>query len=90
MMAVLDKIADFGTRFENPLSIIGGVWFAATCAVYARFISLPEIPFLTDEIALYLSAAYNAIWWGFLRPAIEKRKTARLAPSDVSGKVTHG
>ncbi|MGB5483991.1 hypothetical protein [Parasphingorhabdus sp.] len=90
MSSVLDNLADFGIKFEKPLSIFGGVWFVASCAVYARFISLPDIPFLTDQVAVFVSAGYNAIWWGFLRPAVEKRKTARLTQNDVGGEVTHG
>lgn len=90
MSIVLDKLAAAGTRHERLLSIFGGVWLAVSCAVYARFISLPDIPFLTDEAAIYLAAAYNAVWWGFLRPAIEKRKAERLTNQVANREMTHG
>ncbi len=69
-------------RANRALAILGVVWFAVSCAVYARFIDLPEIPFLTDRIALYLSGGWNALWWGFAKPYLERQRdliTAREA-----------
>ena len=78
MSEVLSKPGDGSIRFfirhERLIGIAGMVWLAVSCASYARFIDLPDIPFVTDEMALYLSAAYNAGWWGFVRPAIDRRK----------------
>ena len=90
MSSVLNNLMDLGIGFERPLSIIGGVWFVASCAVYARFISLPDLPFLTDQTAVFVSAGYNAIWWGFLRPALEKRKVEQITQTSIQGKIEHG
>lgn len=71
---MIDQIVRFSERHRRVLAIVGAVWFALGCAVYARFIALPDIPYLTEEIALYSGAAYNALWWGFMRPAFERRR----------------
>ncbi|MEE9433135.1 MAG: hypothetical protein V3V15_02710 [Sphingorhabdus sp.] len=89
MSGFFDKVADFGMRYETLLSIIGGIWLAASWAVYARFVSLPDIPFLTDQTAIFLSSGYNAFWWGFLRPKIEKRKAAHRVQNGVEGEQKH-
>ena len=70
----LDPLVRFGVRHERAIEVVGGIWFALSCAVYARFIDLPDIPLLTDEMALYGSAAANGLWWGFVRPAFLKRQ----------------
>ena len=70
-----DGLVRFFIRHERLFGIAGMVWLAVSCANYARFIDLPDIPFVTDEMALYFSAAYNAAWWGFVRPAFERRKS---------------
>jgi len=88
--AVWDKLAATGARHETLLSIFGGLWLAASCAVYARFISLPDIPFLTDQNAIFLAGGFNAIWWGFLRPKIEKHKAERLTSHSANREMTHG
>ncbi len=74
-----DRIVRSFVRYERFFGILGIIWLAMSSAAYARFLSLPKIPYLTDELALYLSAAYNAGWWGFLRPAIERRKSKLFA-----------
>ncbi len=89
-MAALDKLAAIGASHERLLSIFGGLWLAVSCAVYARFISLPDIPFLTDQNAIFLAGGFNAVWWGFLRPAIEKRKAERLTDQGPNREMTHG
>ena len=85
MRAVLDRVVAFSASHERPIALIGGLWFAVSCAQYAGFVDLPEIPLLTGMTAIYASAAANALWWGFLRPAIERRKQALVAHDVVSG-----
>ena len=85
-----DGLVRFFIRHERLFGIAGMVWLAVSCASYARFIDLPDIPFVTDEMALYFSAAYNAGWWGFVRPAIERRKAvlgSEKAQSDLAENV---
>ena len=76
-----DGLVRFLIRHERLFGIAGMIWLAVSCASYARFIDLPDIPLVTDEMALYFSATYNAGWWGFVRPAIERRKAALNRPS---------
>jgi len=64
-------------RFERPLSWIAVIWSVLSIAAHARFISLPDVPYITDRNAWMVAAPWNAIWWGFLRPGIERR-TAEL------------
>ena len=78
---MLDPIARFALRHETALSVAAGLWFAISCAAMARFIDLPEIPFVTDRNAWIFSGAYNALWWAAARPALERRKAA-LAGTD--------
>ena len=68
------KVIAFTERHQRLISVVGAVWLALSCAVYARFIVLPDLPFLTDEVVLFSGAAYNAVWYGFVRPAVERRK----------------
>ena len=76
---MIDAFIRFIDRHRQFLSVIGAIWFALGCAVYARFLVLPELPFLTDDVVLYSGALYNAVWWGFARPAIERRAKVLLA-----------
>lgn len=71
---MIDRIIILADRHERLVAILGAAWLALGCAVYAKFIVLPDLPFLTDDFVLYSGAAYNALWWGFVRPAIERRK----------------
>lgn len=69
----LRPIAAALVRFERPLSWIAVIWSVLSIAAYARFISLPDVPYITDRNAWMFAAPWNAIWWGFLRPEIERR-----------------
>ena len=82
-----DGLVRFFMRHERLFAIMGMVWLAVSCASYARFIELPNVPFVTDEMALYFSAAYNAGWWGFIRPAIERRRAALSVESDINERL---
>lgn len=74
MDSMLDRITAFSDRHRLAMSILGGVWFVLAWADTAKFIDLPTIPLVTDKAALWVSAAYNAIWWGFINPRIERRR----------------
>jgi hypothetical protein len=77
MTGALDRFLDFAARYKRPLLVVGGVWFVLSWANTARFIDLPEIPLLTGPGAIIASTVYNAIWWGFINPRIERRRKAR-------------
>lgn len=70
----LDRAARFADRHERAITVAGAIWLAVTCASYVFRIPWPEIPFLTDDTAWMVSGGWNAVWWGFLHPAIEKRR----------------
>ncbi|WP_296720660.1 hypothetical protein [Erythrobacter sp.] len=77
---VFERLIALTERHERLISLIGAGWFACGCAVYAKFIMLPDLPFLTDEVVLYSGAAYNALWFGFGRPAAERHKKLKANP----------
>lgn len=77
-MSLLDRVIDFEARHERVISFLLGGWLFASCAVYARFITLPDIPHIDEgPIFFWGSAAFNAVWWGLARPALQRRKEAR-------------
>lgn len=69
---MINHFIRFIDRHRRLLSAIGAIWFAVGCAVYAKFLTLPAFLYLTDDVLLYSGAVYNAAWWGFVRPAIER------------------
>ncbi|MBD2841696.1 hypothetical protein [Erythrobacter rubeus] len=71
-------------RHSKAFSILGLAWLWFSIAVWARWITLPEIPFLTKDQVATLGIIYNAGWWGFVRPRIMKMKSAYDAEKDVS------
>ena len=79
----IDRVIRFSLRHKRPIEIAGAIWFALGCAVYARFLALPAIPFLTDQMALYMSAATNALWYGFVRPYGERRTKRLIAGGEL-------
>jgi len=72
----------FFARHEFVLSAIGLAWFWLSIAVWARWITLPDIPFVTDRLVLIWTVIYNVGWWGYLRPRIEKLKAEAQAAKD--------
>lgn len=81
---MIDQFIRLIDRHRRLFSIVGAIWFAVGCAVYAKFLTLPAFPFLTDEVLIYSSAVYNAVWWGFARPAIERRRKNLMTKSSNS------
>lgn len=77
---MIERFIALTERHERLISLIGAGWFAFGCAAYAKFIILPDLPFLTDEVVLYSGAAYNALWFGFGRPAVERHKKLKADP----------
>ena len=86
---MLDRIAGAANRHSKLVALLGFAWLAVSSAHSARFIELPDIPFVTDRMAMYAAAAWNGVWWGFLHPAIKRRQDAlvnaggeRVLPED--------
>ena len=78
----------FAVRHELLLSGIGLAWFWFSVSIWARWITLPDIPFVTDEMVLVFTVIYNVGWWGYIRPRIEKLKAeAQAAGEDTDNMV---
>lgn len=71
---MINHFIRFIDRHRRLFSIVGAIWMAVGCAVYAKFLKLPTFQFLPDDVILYSGAVYNVFWWGFARPAIERRE----------------
>ncbi|PIW54762.1 MAG: hypothetical protein COW16_09530 [Sphingomonadales bacterium CG12_big_fil_rev_8_21_14_0_65_65_10] len=64
------RAARFAIRHKRALTIGGAIWFWASMAVYARLVSLPDLPDWARQGFFWTGVAYNAIWWGFIQPRI--------------------
>jgi hypothetical protein len=72
-MRLLDRLTRLALCHRRAIGVVGAIWFALSCAVTARFITLPEIPWLNDRMLFWAASAWNAVWWGFLNPALQRR-----------------
>ncbi|HUQ14055.1 MAG TPA: hypothetical protein VM055_07245 [Novosphingobium sp.] len=77
--ALLARAEAFAERHERTLSILATLWLAVTTADYAGFITLPRLPFLAERTWLILGIVVSGAWWGYIRPALERRRKRRLA-----------
>ena len=77
--APLDRIDAALASHSRTISILAMAWFWAGCALAAGFVRLPDIPFVSDKVVFWAGVAVNAVWWGFVHPAIEKRRKGREA-----------
>ncbi len=75
----IDRVEARLAPYSKVLSIAAAIWFWLGIAVYARFIRLPDWPWLSEAAVMWTGIAVNAVWWGILRPAIEKRRKLRDA-----------
>ena len=73
--AAFTRAARFADEHEREITIVSGIWFAISCASYIPFIPIPDVPYITDKNAWMFSGGWNAVWWGFIHPAIDKRRT---------------
>ena len=71
---MLDRIIAKLDRHKLAVSIVAGLWFWTSTAVYAGFIKLPALPAFVETAFFWSSVAANATWWGFLNPKIEARR----------------
>ena len=71
-------------RHEFLFSAFGLAWFWFSVAIWARWITLPDIPFVTNQVVLVWTVIYNVGWWSYIRPRIEKLKAeAKAADNEV-------
>lgn len=77
---IIDRIEARLAPHSRAVSIAAAIWFWFGIAIYARFIRLPDWPWLSEQALFWTAMVFNAVWWGFLRPAIEQRRKERAAP----------
>lgn len=82
---IFDQVAQLAARHEKLLGMLSFGWMMFTGAVYARFITLPDVPYLTDRNAWMISGPWNMLWWGFLQPRLAERKKAIEQETDEGG-----
>lgn len=73
----IDRLEARLAPHAKTISIVAIIWFWAGIANQARFIPLPDLPQSVDQALFWSGVAANALWWGWLRPAIEQRRLAR-------------
>lgn len=83
MNGLLDRVALVSERWKKPISILSVGWFITTVAAHARFIDLPKIELLTGTAATMAAALWNGVWWGYLRPQMERRRST-AADTDLN------
>ena len=74
MDRIFNQVANIAARHEKLLGMLAFAWMMFTGAVYARFIELPDIPYLTDRNAWMISGPWNMLWWCYLQPKLAKHK----------------
>ena len=79
----IDRIEARLAPHAKAVSIAAAIWFWLGIAIYARFIRLPEWLWLPEQALFWAGVVVNAVWWGFLRPAIERRRTTRALAEAV-------
>ena len=82
--AALTKAIKLGESYEREIAIASGAWFCISCASWVPFLPIPSIPYLTDSNSWVFSGAWNAIWWGLVHPALEKRREEMRQETEVS------
>jgi hypothetical protein len=76
---LVDRVDAIALRYRKVLSILGGIWLVISWASNARFISLPEIPLVTGTSGMVASTIFAALWWSWLNPRVQQRRSAREA-----------
>ena len=72
--ALADRAQAFAARHDRALSLLSTLWFVLVGFSYAGFVDLPEIALLHGTPAMIASTAWNGAWWGFIHPALVKRR----------------
>ena len=77
--ALVDRAQGLAARHDRALSVLSTAWLMAVGFSYAGFADLPEIALLHGTPAMIASTVWNGAWWGFIHPALMRRKAAREA-----------
>ena len=74
---MIDRVEARLAPHARALSVLAIIWFALGVAINARFLPLPDLPRALEQGLFWTGAVANALWWGWLRPAIEQRRLTR-------------
>lgn len=78
--AIMKRVESRLAPHTRLIAIVGAIWFWLGVAIQARFVRLPDWPWIPpDWLILWSGIAANALWWAFLRPALSRHREARLA-----------
>jgi len=80
----IDRIEARLAPYAKAISIAAVIWSWLGIALHARFVRLPDLPWLSDRAVFWAGVVFNAVWWGWLRPAIANRRQAR-ATAEIEG-----
>lgn len=75
----IDSIEARLAPHAKPISILMMVWFWGGIALQVGFIDWFDLPRAWERAIFWAGVASNAVWWGFLNPAIRRRRKARMA-----------
>lgn len=73
----IDRLETRLAPHAKAISIAAVVWFWLGVALNAGFVALPDLPRPVKPALFWGGVAANAVWWGWLRPAIESRRRMR-------------
>lgn len=76
----IDRLEARLAPHSKAISVAAAIWFWVGIAIQARFVPLPDLPRGVEAAIFWAGVAFNANWWGFLRPAIEQRRKQLGAP----------
>lgn len=80
----LNRIADWSVRNSRIVSYASLAMTFVTGAVYARFITIPDIPYITEDMLFWGSIGWNAIWWGYIHGELQKRRETLEQPKTLN------
>lgn len=75
----IDRIETRLAPHARAISIAAVIWFWLGIAFQARFLPLPALPRTVEGAIFWFGIAANALWWGLLNPAIQRRRKERAA-----------
>ena len=70
----LNRIANWAERNSRAVSYASFASTMLTGAVYARFITIPDIPYVSKDMLFWVSVGWNGLWWGYIYGAIKRRR----------------
>lgn len=80
----LSRIANWAERNSQAVSYASFASTILTGAIYARFISIPEIPYVSEQMLFWASIGWNGLWWGYIHGAIQERRQALQADNETT------